>query len=217
MLNGSTIGGIRAIFAASCFLVTHASAQEYYDVMSGRMPTSTSSMMFSYGANPTTAFPPRAPAAIRPRVHVEAPVSYCVRTCDGRYFPTPSGSAQSKAQACKDLCPASETKVFSGSSIDNASSKDGRPYSALPHAFLYRKELVAGCTCNGKYPVLSLKREAMAANKPKGDNARKGAVKKRTQLKNPLTKTSTKRNKEDGQFMAVKKSAKKYKGVRKEK
>jgi len=33
---------------------------------------------------------------------------------------------------------------------------------------------------------------AMAVNKPTGDNARKGAVKKRTQLKNPITKTSTK-------------------------
>jgi hypothetical protein len=37
-----------------------------------------------------------------------------------------------------------------------------------------------------------------------GDNARKGAVKKRTQLKNPLTKTSTKRNKVGAQFMAQK-------------
>jgi hypothetical protein len=57
----------------------------------------------------------------------------------------------------------------------------------------------------------------MAVNKPIGDNARQGAVKKRTQLKNPLTKTSTKRNKKGGQFMAVKKSAKKFKGVRREK
>jgi hypothetical protein len=57
----------------------------------------------------------------------------------------------------------------------------------------------------------------MAVNKPTGDNARKGAVRKRTQLKNPLTKTSTKRNKKDGQFMTVKKSAKKFKGVRREK
>jgi hypothetical protein len=57
----------------------------------------------------------------------------------------------------------------------------------------------------------------MAVNKPKGDNARKGAVKKRTQLKNPLTKTSTKRNKKGGEFMAVKKSPKKFKGVRREK
>ena len=57
----------------------------------------------------------------------------------------------------------------------------------------------------------------MAVNKPTGDKARKGAVKKRAQLKNPLTKTSTKRNKKGGQFMAVKKSAKKFKRVRREK
>jgi hypothetical protein len=65
--------------------------------------------------------------------------------------------------------------------------------------------------------LLFLLEATMAVNKPVGDNARKGAVKKRTQLKNPLTKTSTKRNKKGGQFMAVKKSAKKFKGVRKEK
>ena len=40
----------------------------------------------------------------------------------------------------------------------------------------------------------------MAVNKPTGDNARKGAVKKRSQLTNPLTKTSTKRSKEGGQY-----------------
>ena len=46
---------------------------------------------------------------------------------------------------------------------------------------------------------MRLSREMMmAVNKPVGDNARKGAVKKRTQLKNPLTKTSTKRNKKQG-------------------
>jgi hypothetical protein len=56
----------------------------------------------------------------------------------------------------------------------------------------------------------------MAENKPVGDNARKGAVKMRTQLKNPLTTTATKRNKMGGQFMAVKKSAKKFKGIRRE-
>ena len=58
----------------------------------------------------------------------------------------------------------------------------------------------------------------MAVNKPIGDNARKGAVRKRTQLKGKLMgKTAwTKRDKTSGEFMAVKKSAKKFKGVRKE-
>jgi hypothetical protein len=59
----------------------------------------------------------------------------------------------------------------------------------------------------------------MAVNKPIGDNARKGAVRKRTQLKGKLQgKTAwTKRDKTSGEFMAVKKSKKKFKGVRREK
>jgi hypothetical protein len=70
----------------------------------------------------------------------------------------------------------------------------------------------------GSKDALSAQREAdMAVNKPVGDNARKGAVKKRTQLKNPLTKTSTKRNRRGGRFMEVKKAATKFKGVRREK
>jgi len=60
----------------------------------------------------------------------------------------------------------------------------------------------------------------MAVNKPKGDNARKGAVKKRSQLatKTMGKKTWTKRDKTTGEFMDQKASAKKkYKGVRREK
>ena len=65
----------------------------------------------------------------------------------------------------------------------------------------------------------------MAVNKPVGDKARKGAVKKRTQLKNKLGGVTafTKRSKTSGEFIAVKKpakgkkSAKKFKGVRMEK
>jgi hypothetical protein len=65
----------------------------------------------------------------------------------------------------------------------------------------------------------------MAVNKPIGDNARKGAVKKRSQLKTKLGGATawTKRNRSDGEFMAVKKpdkkkkAAKKFKGVRREK
>jgi hypothetical protein len=76
--------------------------------------------------------------------------AYCVRTCDGRYFPITAGDGQSRAASCNSFCPASETKVVYGSSIDNAATENGKPYSALPNAFRYRDELVAGCTCNGK-------------------------------------------------------------------
>lgn len=58
----------------------------------------------------------------------------------------------------------------------------------------------------------------MAITKPKGDNARKGAVKKRSQMKGKLSgKTAwTKRDKATGEFMDVKKSKKKFRGVRRE-
>lgn len=57
----------------------------------------------------------------------------------------------------------------------------------------------------------------MATNKPAGDGHRNGAVRKRTQLENPITGTMTKRNMESGEFMDVKKGEGKFKGVRTEK
>ncbi|MDB5628120.1 MAG: hypothetical protein JWQ51_460 [Tardiphaga sp.] len=76
--------------------------------------------------------------------------AFCVRTCDGRYFPISASDSQSKAASCNAFCPASETKVFHGSTIDHASTDSGKQYTALPNAFKFRNELVAGCTCNGK-------------------------------------------------------------------
>ena len=79
--------------------------------------------------------------------------AFCVRSCDGRYFPIAATGNQSKAASCNSFCPASETKVVYGSNIDNAVTEGGKPYSELPNAFRYRNELVAGCTCNGKDPT----------------------------------------------------------------
>jgi Protein of unknown function (DUF2865) len=76
--------------------------------------------------------------------------AFCVRTCDGRYFPAPAAGGQSRADICNSFCPAGETKLFYGSNIDGARSADGRAYTALPNAFRFRNELVANCTCNGK-------------------------------------------------------------------
>ena len=60
----------------------------------------------------------------------------------------------------------------------------------------------------------------MATNKPPGDKARKGAVRKRSQLKTKVEGEEhwTKRSKSSGQFMDKKKdpTAKPFKGVRKE-
>jgi hypothetical protein len=76
--------------------------------------------------------------------------AYCVRTCDGRYFPVNASDKTSRVASCNSFCPASETKVFYGGSIDEATTDNGKSYSDLPNAFRYRNELVSGCTCNGK-------------------------------------------------------------------
>jgi hypothetical protein len=86
----------------------------------------------------------------RPRVAYSGGQAYCVRTCDGRYFPISATGNQSHAASCNSFCPASETKVVYGSSIDNAAMENGKPYAELPNAFRYRNEMVASCTCNGK-------------------------------------------------------------------
>ncbi|MEO6380580.1 MAG: DUF2865 domain-containing protein [Nitrobacter sp.] len=76
--------------------------------------------------------------------------AFCVRTCDGRYFPVQAGNGKSRAASCNSFCPASETKIFYGSNIDHAATEGGKRYSELPNAFKYRNETVPGCTCNGK-------------------------------------------------------------------
>jgi hypothetical protein len=61
----------------------------------------------------------------------------------------------------------------------------------------------------------------MATNKPAGDNARKGALRKRTQMRSKVMgeKTWTKRDKSTGKFIDQKKAPAKtkFKGVHREK
>ena len=56
----------------------------------------------------------------------------------------------------------------------------------------------------------------MATNPPKGPG-RRGAVKERSQVKNPRSGTWTKRDTDTGRFMDQKQDGKPFKGVRKEK
>jgi Protein of unknown function (DUF2865) len=80
-------------------------------------------------------------------------VAYCVRLCDGRYFPIPLSSGAPQAtptKLCRALCPASRTSIYIGSDINLARATNGSHYAGLNAAFSYRKQLSADCTCNGK-------------------------------------------------------------------
>lgn len=56
----------------------------------------------------------------------------------------------------------------------------------------------------------------MATNPPTGDGHRKGAVRQRSQVKNPKTGIYTKRDTTTGRFMDGKANGTPFKGVRKE-
>lgn len=87
-----------------------------------------------------------------PPVAASTGPAFCVRSCDGKYFPLMRGAA-SPTQLCRAFCPASPTKIFFGSNIDNAYAAAGERYADSENAFAYRKALRADCTCNGHSPA----------------------------------------------------------------
>lgn len=78
----------------------------------------------------------------------------CVRTCDGFYFPIGDGVGRERlhqdARTCESRCT-SEARLYyypvQGGSPETMVDLAGRPYVQERNAFLYRKQLVSGCTC----------------------------------------------------------------------
>jgi hypothetical protein len=146
-------GGLAALIAVAMSMPVQA--EDFFSSLFGgfgaRRPQSMTPL--NYDGEERPAFPPEVQYS-RPRTYGGGGgQAYCVRTCDGRYFPISSTGNQTRAASCNSFCPASETKVVYGSNIDNAVTESGKSYSELPNAFRYRDELVAGCTCNGKDTV----------------------------------------------------------------
>ncbi|HEX4408909.1 MAG TPA: DUF2865 domain-containing protein [Xanthobacteraceae bacterium] len=77
-------------------------------------------------------------------------VAFCVRLCDGQHFPLEQMNNATPVETCRAMCPAARTKVYYGSEIGGSVAKDGARYTDLDVAFVYRKQMVANCTCNGK-------------------------------------------------------------------
>jgi len=135
------------------FIPRVASAEGLFDFFFGgiqkqqqKAPPQASFFADPFGINQQAApTPPRSVAS-------GSGPAFCVRSCDGRYFPLARGNA-TPVQICQAFCPASATKVFFGSSIDGASSATGERYADSENAYAYRKALRADCTCNGRNPA----------------------------------------------------------------
>jgi uncharacterized protein DUF2865 len=134
-----------------------ASAQGLLELFFGARPVPVAAPP----ATPVTPAPPASPASPASLASLASPASqvstgsipvvstpassaprqaaiYCVRLCDGRFFPIQPVKAASPAQLCTALCPASPTKIFHGSEIKHAVAADGTRYGALANAFAYR-------------------------------------------------------------------------------
>ena len=150
-----------AIVASTLAVTSAAQAEDFLSALFGAFgggqsqAPSTPLPYASEGGSKPSFSSPRAVRPSEPRPHYTAAAgqAFCVRTCDGRYFPITATGNESRAASCNSFCPASETKVVYGSHIDEEATENGKPYSELPNAFRYRNEIVAGCTCNGKDQV----------------------------------------------------------------
>jgi hypothetical protein len=123
-------------------------------------PASAGFLERLFGAFRHSHHAPRAPAVMQPYAdpsgdfpmerEVGPAVGYCVRSCDGHYFPVHAQPRLSAAEACRSFCPAAKAQVYSGGSIDTAIAANGGRYADLANAYLYRKQAVPGCSCNGR-------------------------------------------------------------------
>lgn len=132
-----------------------ASAEDFFSFLFGGAPKqqrpAANVPQTTAFADPFAAFAP--PAAPKPVVSGGSRSGYCVRTCDGRYFPITARGNVNAAQMCQAFCPASATRIYSGGNIDTAISSSGERYADSDSAFAYRKALKSDCTCNGRDPV----------------------------------------------------------------
>jgi hypothetical protein len=142
------VAGVALAFGVAAFS-TPASAQGFFsalfDALSGRQQPMRQAPT-AYGEPGQDGGPA---ADQRPRVAMSGP-AFCVRLCDGRYFPLPRTANATPVQLCNSFCPATKTKVLYGSTIEGSVGADGVRYTGLENALLYRKQFVPSCSCNGK-------------------------------------------------------------------
>lgn len=130
-----------------------ASAEGLFDFLFGggfRRPAPPAASSF---VNPLDSPDSRLDLEEKTPVVSGPPVAYCVRLCDGHYFPIQHQAGVSPARICSAFCPAAKTRIFTGGVIDRAIAADGSRYTDLGNAFVYRDRLMPNCSCNGKDPL----------------------------------------------------------------
>jgi hypothetical protein len=104
---------------------------------------------------PQTTPPSAYPAATPPASAGEKLYrTFCVRTCDGYYWPVDNNASRAsfheEAASCAQSCD-TEAKLYvlphGSDDVGLMTDLGGRSYGELGNAFVYRKTLIAGCSC----------------------------------------------------------------------
>ena len=143
------ISAFAAAGAIICALASNAQAGGLFDSLFGGFGVQRQAPAYAY-SDPNADLVTRSGM---PGIRTESSggKAFCVRLCDGRYYPIAASSPNSTpVQMCSAMCPAAKTKVFHGGEIESAADSTGQHYSKLDQAFAYRKNVVPGCSCNGK-------------------------------------------------------------------
>ena len=132
-----------------CTLATTAQAGSIFDFFSRRR-----SAHMLYSPDPRPDLPVRS----EPRTNIAASASpgraFCVRLCDGRYYPIASAASNSTpVQMCSAMCPAAQTKVFRGGDIAPPASSSRAAPNRLEQAFRLPQERRAGLHLQRHGPV----------------------------------------------------------------
>ena len=73
---------------------------------------------------------------------------FCVRTCDGYFFPLIRSARATRQDSCAFACPSATVEYYRGGSIESARNLRGQRYTDLPNAFKYREQAIPGCACH---------------------------------------------------------------------
>lgn len=73
---------------------------------------------------------------------------YCVRMCDGYFFPLIKSELATKLESCEYACPSAKVDIYQGATIETARNFKGQSYASIPTAFKFREMTTSGCSCN---------------------------------------------------------------------
>lgn len=73
---------------------------------------------------------------------------FCVRTCDGYYFPLIPSERTTRQKSCEYACPSAPMAIYYGSAIEGARNYKGEKYTSLKTAFSFRDKATPRCSCN---------------------------------------------------------------------